>query len=56
MGNCYPQEFIPTLLEAWSAGKFPFTDLVKQYPAKDMNTAARDVLQGHVVKAVLVWE
>jgi aryl-alcohol dehydrogenase len=56
MGNCYPQEFIPMLVAAWQEGKFPFTDLIKQYPAQDMNVAAQDVLQGNVVKAVLVWK
>lgn len=56
MGNCYPQEFIPMLVTGWREGKFPFTDLIKQYPACDMNAAAQDVLRGDVVKAVLIWE
>lgn len=56
MGNCYPEEFIPMLLSSWRDGKFPFTDLVKQYPAQDMNNAAKDVLSGDVVKAVLLWK
>ncbi|KAL2060734.1 hypothetical protein VTL71DRAFT_9375 [Oculimacula yallundae] len=56
MGNCYPQEFIPMLLEAWKSGKFPFTDLIVKYPAKNMNVAVDDVLSGKVVKAILVWE
>lgn len=56
MGNCYPQEFIPMLVAAWREGKFPFTDLIKTYPARDMNIAAREVLKGDVVKAVLIWE
>ena len=56
MGNCYPQEFIPMLVAAWQEGKFPFTDLIKTYPARDMNIAAHEVLKGSVVKAVLIWE
>jgi aryl-alcohol dehydrogenase len=44
------------LLKNWRDGKFPFTDLVKKYPAEDMNHAAKDVLSGNVVKAVLVWK
>ena len=56
MGNCYPQEFIPKLVAAWREGNFPFTDLIKTYPARDVNNAARDVLKGDVVKAVLLWE
>ena len=55
MGSCYPQEFIPLLVKAWREEKFPFTDLIVRYPAKDINVAARDVLSGKVIKAVLVW-
>ncbi|PMD24588.1 aryl-alcohol dehydrogenase [Hyaloscypha hepaticicola] len=56
MGSCYPQDFIPMLVEAWQGGKFPFTDLIAKYPAEDMNNAAKDVLSGKVIKAVLVWK
>ncbi len=55
MGNCYPQEFIPMLIEASKAGKFPFQDLIKKYSAKDMETAAKETLSGKVVKAVVTW-
>jgi aryl-alcohol dehydrogenase len=56
MGSCYPQEFIPMLVMAWQQGKFPFTDLIANYSAEDMNAAAKDVLSGKVIKAVLVWK
>jgi aryl-alcohol dehydrogenase len=56
MGSCYPQDFIPMLVEAWQGGKFPFTDLIAKYSAEDMNNAAKDVLSGKVIKAVLVWK
>jgi aryl-alcohol dehydrogenase len=56
MGSCYPEEFIPMLVEAWMEGKFPFTDLIGKYPAEGMNTATKDVLSGKVIKAVLVWK
>jgi aryl-alcohol dehydrogenase len=55
MGNCYPQEFIPKLVTAWSNGDFPFTELIKGYPAQNMEIAAKEVLDGTVVKAVLTW-
>ena len=55
MGNCYPQEFVPKLIDVWNQGKFPFTELIKGYPAEDMEIAAKDVLDGSVVKAVLTW-
>jgi hypothetical protein len=44
------------LVEAWREGNFPFTDLIVKYPAEDMNTAAKNVLSGKVIKAVLVWK
>lgn len=55
MGNCYPQEFIPMMVKAWSDGKFPFTALIKEYPVQEMEKAAKEVLDGTVVKAVLTW-
>jgi aryl-alcohol dehydrogenase len=55
MGNCYPQEFIPMLIEAWKDGKFPFDEMIKRYAAMDMGTAAKDTLSGQVIKAVLQW-
>lgn len=44
------------LLAAWHDGKFPFTDLIKEYAAEDMEIAVKEVLDGSVVKAVLVWK
>ena len=55
MGNCYPQEFIPMLIEAWKEGKFPFDEVIKRYAATDMQTAVRDTMSGEVIKAVLKW-
>jgi aryl-alcohol dehydrogenase len=56
MGSCYPQEFIPMLETAWRAGNFPFADLIKTYPATEMDEAVKAVLDGSVVKAVLTWD
>ncbi|PQE29594.1 alcohol dehydrogenase protein [Rutstroemia sp. NJR-2017a BBW] len=56
MGNCYPPEFLPKLIQGWKDGKFPFTDLMRKYDAKEAEMAKKDVLSGKVVKAVLVWE
>lgn len=55
MGNCYPQEFIPMLIEASKKGNFPFQDLIKKYPAAEMERAAKETLSGEVVKAVVTW-
>lgn len=43
-------------MAGWQEGRFPFTDLIKQYPAEVMEIAAADVLRGRVVKAVLLWK
>ncbi|KAH8819780.1 aryl-alcohol dehydrogenase [Xylogone sp. PMI_703] len=55
MGSCYPPEFMPEMIAAWKRGDFPFTELQKEYPAKDIEQAEKAVLDGSVVKAVLVW-
>ncbi|RFU30756.1 hypothetical protein B7463_g5570, partial [Scytalidium lignicola] len=55
MGSCYPPEFMPEMIAAWKRGDFPFTDLQKEYPVKEVEQAEKDVLSGAVVKAVLIW-
>jgi aryl-alcohol dehydrogenase len=55
MGSCFPPEFIPKLIKAWTEGKFPFTELIKEYPVTEMDRAVEDVSSGRVVKAVLIW-
>ncbi|KAF7941768.1 uncharacterized protein EAE97_006605 [Botrytis byssoidea] len=55
MGNSYPPEFLPKLIQAWKDGMFPFTDLITRYDAEDMEKAKEDVLSGKAVKAVLTW-
>ncbi|KAG4032604.1 hypothetical protein MFRU_006g00740 [Monilinia fructicola] len=55
MGNSYPPEFLPKLIQGWKEGIFPFTDLIKKYPVEEMELAKSDVLGGRAVKAVLVW-
>ena len=56
MGSCYPQEFIPRLLQAYEDGKFPFDDLIETYRPRDINQAVEDMLKGRTVKAVLMWD
>ncbi len=55
MGSCYPQDFIPMLVQAEKEGKFPFTDLIKTFKVEDVDEAVRGVHNGSVVKAVLTW-
>ena len=55
MGDCYPKEFIPKLIKAWQAGKFPFTDITRQYAAQEVDIAIQDVSRGETIKAILLW-
>jgi aryl-alcohol dehydrogenase len=55
-GNCYPQDFIPRMIEAWQQGSYPFDDLIKTYPAREMEKAAHDIHRGTTIKAVLIWD
>ncbi|QSZ36169.1 hypothetical protein DSL72_007294 [Monilinia vaccinii-corymbosi] len=56
MGNVYPPEFVPKLIQGWKDGIFPFTDLIKRYSAEEMELAKSEMLDGTTVKAVLVWD
>jgi len=44
------------LVEASKRGDFPFTELIKTYPAENMDAAVKAVLDGSVVKAVVTWD
>jgi aryl-alcohol dehydrogenase len=52
-GNSNPRVFVPKLLEAFRAGRFPFDKIIKFYDFEDINQAARDSSEGKVIKAVL---
>jgi aryl-alcohol dehydrogenase len=53
-GNAVPQLFIPDMIDLYRAGRFPFDRLLTFYPLADINEAARDALQGRVLKPVLM--
>lgn len=56
MGSCYPQEFIPMLVDASKRGDFPFTELVKSFPVETVEDAIKATNDGSVVKSVITWE
>lgn len=56
MGSCYPQEFIPMLIEAWQRGNFPLDKLIGTYPAEEMQVAVKEILDGKTVKGVVTWD
>lgn len=53
-GDAVPQDFIPRLIRAWRAGRFPFDRLVKFYSFRAINRAVRDARQGRTIKPVLL--
>ncbi|HEY2701351.1 MAG TPA: NAD(P)-dependent alcohol dehydrogenase [Pseudonocardiaceae bacterium] len=55
LGDSEPQAFIPTLLDAWRAGRFPIDRLVRTYPFADINKAAEDAASGRTIKPVLIF-
>ncbi len=53
-GDAVPQDFIPRLIQAWKAGRFPFERLVKFYSFRSINRAVGDARQGRTIKPVLL--
>jgi aryl-alcohol dehydrogenase len=52
-GDSVPRESIPALVELHRQGRFPFDELIRVYPFKDIQQAAKDAAAGTVVKPVL---
>jgi Zn-dependent alcohol dehydrogenase len=40
------------MIEAWQEGRYPFDDLIKTSPAREMEKAAHDIHSGTTIKAV----
>jgi aryl-alcohol dehydrogenase len=52
-GDVISQTFIPTLIEFYKQGRFPFDRLIKHYDFADINTAVEDSESGRTIKPVL---
>ena len=52
-GDAVPDLFIPTLIELYRQGKFPYDKLIKVYPFDQINQAVEDMEKGIVIKPVL---
>ena len=52
-GDAIPDLFIPTLIELYQQGKFPFDEMIAFYPFDDINLAVEDMEEGRVIKPVL---
>lgn len=55
-GSSRTHEFIPYLAELNAEGKFPFDELIVEYPLSQINEAAADSLSGQVVKPVVLFD
>jgi len=53
-GSSMPQVFIPSLIDFWKRGLFPFDKLIRTYDLADINQAEADTLSGRTVKPVLL--
>lgn len=49
-------QFIPWLANLYSKGQFPLEKLQKRYQARDINQACQDMIEGKVLKPILVWD
>jgi aryl-alcohol dehydrogenase len=54
-GDSIPHLFIPTLVNLYQQGRFPFDKLITTYPFKDINQAVEDAEKGVTVKPVLTY-
>lgn len=52
-GDARAHLFIPTLIDLWSQGRFPFDRLIKTYPLADINQAVEDTELGATIKPVI---
>lgn len=54
MGDATPRQFIPVLIDLWQQGLLPFDRLITTFPLERINDAERAMLDGDVVKPVLL--
>ncbi len=52
-GDCVPDLFVPTLVDLYSQGRFPFDRWIEFYRLDEINRAVEEMERGEVVKAVL---
>jgi aryl-alcohol dehydrogenase len=52
-GDAVSSTFIPTLIEYYRQGRFPFDRLIKHYDFADINQAIEDSENGKTIKPVL---
>jgi aryl-alcohol dehydrogenase len=55
-GDADPRTFVPTLIELYRDGKFPFDRLIKTFPLNQINEAIAASQRGDVIKPVVVFD
>ena len=53
-GSAAPQLFIPTLIDYWRQGRFPFDRLIAEFSFRDIGRAWAECADGNVLKPVLL--
>ena len=54
-GDSVPDVLIPKLVDLYMAGRFPFDEMVAEYPFEQINQAVADQAEGKVVKPVFTF-
>ncbi|MGQ4599059.1 zinc-binding dehydrogenase [Nocardia sp. R6R-6] len=54
VGNASPHVFLPTMINWWRQGLFPFDKLIERFPLSEINAAAEAAESGRSVKPVLI--
>jgi aryl-alcohol dehydrogenase len=52
-GDSVPDLFIPSLIELYRQGRFPFDRFITYYPLDEINKASEDMEKGKALKPVL---
>lgn len=52
-GSANPDTFIPTLIDMYASGRFPFDKMVKFYPFEQINQAVADSESGRTIKPIV---
>ncbi len=55
-GDSIPREFIPRLVDLHADGRFPFDELITEFPVSEINAAEAASADGSVVKPVLRFD
>ncbi|KAK5056684.1 hypothetical protein LTR84_012216 [Exophiala bonariae] len=54
-GDSVARKFLPFLADLYQKGEFPIDQMERSYPVGAVNEAVQDMLDGKVIKPVLIW-